>query len=137
MYRSILIKSAALSALSLALVPNPAWAEPKVAPVVQAYEPASLPAKFSARPEHVPQPFPDDDVEFRGGGANGWVVGSGILASAAAVSAIVSAASHGRFKGADTAAERESARKVRNISGATALGLAGGAGLCLAFAAAF
>jgi len=133
-YRSILLKSVVLG---VALAPSIARAEPGAVAEIQAYEPVSLPAQFSARPKHVPQPFPDDEVEFRGGGTNGWVAGSGILAGAAVVSAIVSAASHGRFKGADTQAERERARRVRNASGATAIGLAGASGLCLVIAATF
>jgi len=101
---------------------------------VDAFEPAVLPTHLSARPEHVPTPFPDDDVNLRGDGPNGWAVGGGVLAGAAVIAGVVAAASHARSKGAETNTQRESAIKLRNASAYTAIGLAGGSGLCFVFA---
>lgn len=106
------------------------------------YVPRELPAAFSAtaapaRP-HTPSPFPDDqELEFKGDGPNGWVILGGVLGAGAVLSGLVSAGSAARMGSPDTSAsERENLRRTRNAAGITALGLAGGSGLCLGIAVA-
>jgi hypothetical protein len=92
-------------------------------------------ASATGGPRHVPQPFPEgDDLELRGDGPSPWVVTGGLLASGAAISGLVAVAAHARSQDDEAEPEViESAQKRRTTAGYTALGLAGGAGLCLVF----
>ena len=97
------------------------------------FVPAPLPAAFSAKQPHTPQPFPgEDDLQFDKGGTNGWAIGAGLFAGSAAVAGLVALGTHARSKSSDVSgSDRAQLEQVRNGSGIAALGLLGASGVCL------
>jgi hypothetical protein len=108
-------------------------AAPAVAgPAAPSFTVQRLPTNLSARPEHVPKPLPEDgSLEFQRTGPGGWAVASGFFLGAAATAAVVSGVEHARMKRAEEPSVADNARRVRNASGYTAIGLAGASGVCL------
>ncbi len=109
---------------------------PAAPPVSPHLDPAG---PLAPRPRHVPQPFPDDgDLDYRGDGPGPFGIAAGVMGASAVILALVAAGAHARHRGAlddgDTSAS-ESARRARNVTGYTALGLAGGAGVCMGLSA--